>query len=62
MIDELFIQGIDNTIAIAKALTANGYKVLIQEFAREPRMDDIDWFDVITYSIQYEVIPAEDIL
>lgn len=60
--DELFIQGIDDTIAIAKALIANGYKVVIQEFARENRMDDIDWFDIITYSIQYEVLPAEDIL
>lgn len=58
--DELFIQGIDNTIAIAKALIANGYKVKIQEFARENQIDDVDWFDVITYSIQYEVIPAED--
>lgn len=60
--DELFIQGIDNTIAIAKALIANGYKVKIQEFARENQIDDVDWFDVITYSIQYEVIPSEDIL
>lgn len=58
--DELFIRGIDDTIQIAKALIANGYRVIIQEFAREKRMDDIDWFDIITYSILYVVMTDDE--
>lgn len=58
--DELFIKGIDDTVQIAKALIGNGYRVIIQEFAREQQMDDFDWFDRVTYSILYVMMSADE--
>lgn len=58
--DELFIQGIEDTMQIAKGLINNGYRVIIQEFSREKQMDDVDWFDRVTYSILYVMMSADE--